>query len=382
MKNKYTIGIDGNEANVENRVGVNKYAFEIICSLKKENENRQVPHSLIVYLKNKPLPDFPKETDNFKYRILNGSGLWVITRLMPHLWLNPEKVDILFSPSHYVPLILTIPRVCSIMDLGYLEFSGQFTKKVFWQLKYWTAISVFVSKQVLTISKSAKGDIVRHYPFASKKTTVTLLGFENDKFNLNISRDLVRQVKNKYSIVDDYIAYVSTLKPSKNVDGLVEAYGLLKSDKAFKSLPQLVIAGKKGWMYESIYKKVKELGLEKDVIFTDFLPDNEKPALIAGSKAFVLPSFWEGFGIDILSAFGCGVPVVTSNVGSIPEVGGEAAIYVNPNKVESIADGIKKVLKMGKEEYNRRVKLGIEQSRKFSWEKCAKLTLETIENAI
>jgi len=192
----------------------------------------------------------------------------------------------------------------------------------------------------------------------------------------------VRQVKNKYSIVDDYIAYVSTLKPSKNVDGLVEAYGLLKGDKTIKNLPQLVIAGKKGWMYESIYKKVKELGLEKNVIFTDFLPDDEKPALIAGSKAFVLPSFWEGFGIDILSAFGCGVPVVTSNVGSIPEVGGEAAVYFDPNKVKSIAEGIKKVLKMSKEEYNKRREMGFVQARKFSWQKCAKLTLETIENAI
>ena len=376
------IGIDGNEANILHRVGVNKYAFEILWGIYKLNEKLPDNHNLIVYLKNNPLPDLPKETKNFKYKIIEGGNFWLIKKLMPYLWKNPDKLDILFSPSHYTPPLLTIKRVCSIMDLGYLESSEQFEKKVFWQLKYWTAISVFVSKHILTISEASKKDIVRHYPFASKKIKVTLLGYDNKKFKTDIDKNLVRQVKNKYSIVDDYIAYVSTLKPSKNVDGLVEAYGLLKGDKTIKNLPQLVIAGKKGWMYESIYKKVKELGLEKNVIFTDFLPDDEKPALIAGSKAFVLPSFWEGFGIDILSAFGCGVPVVTSNVGSIPEVGGEAAVYFDPNKVKSIAEGIKKVLKMSKEEYNKRREMGFVQARKFSWQKCAKLTLETIENAI
>ena len=104
----------------------------------------------------------------------------------------------------------------------------------------------------------------------------------------------MRRVKNRYSIVTDYVLFISTLKPSKNIEGLIDAFSNLSS--RYPNL-SLVIAGKKGWMYESIYKKVKELGLEKNVIFTDFLPDDEKPALIAGSKAFVLPSFWEGFGI-------------------------------------------------------------------------------------
>jgi glycosyltransferase involved in cell wall biosynthesis len=375
------IGIDGNEANIKYRVGINKYAFEILSGLQKENEKRAQPHSLIVYLKNSPLSDMPKETKNFKYKVLRGGGFWVITKLMPYLLKNPEKIEILFSPSHYTCPILTIPRVCSIMDLGYLEFSGQFEKKVFWQLKYWTAISVFVSKHILTISEASKKDIVRHYPFASKKVEVTLLGYDAEKFRKDISQKLVRQLKNKYSIVNDYLVFVSTLKPSKNVEGLMRAYDLLKRDKTVKNLPQLVIAGKKGWMYENIYKLTKELSLTDDIIFTDFLPDDEKPALIAGSKAFILPSFWEGFGIDILSAFASEVPVVTTNAGSLSEVGGEAPFYVDPYNTDSIAQGIKKVLNMNKEEYNRRVRLGLKQVKKFSWEKCSKQTLEILEQS-
>lgn len=375
------IGIDGNEANLQNRVGVNKYAFEMLHGLKKINEKKPNPNSLIVYLKDKPLSDLPKETENFKYKVIKGEGLWIITKLTPHLLKNPERIDVLFSPSHYTPPILTIPRVCSIMDLGYLEFTGQFEKKVLWQLKHWTAISIFVSKQVLTISEASKKDIVRHYKFASNKVNVTHLGFDDDKFKTGIPEKIVRQVKNKYSIVSDYILFLGTLKPSKNVLGLIDAYSLLNEDQSIPDLPQLVIAGKKGWMFDEIYKKVEKLNLQDKIVFTDFINDDDKPALIAGAKVFVLPSFWEGFGLDVLSSFGCGVPAVISNVGSLPEVGGKAAIYVNPNDSSSISSGLSKVLKMDSKEYNGLVQLGLEQIKKFSWDECAKKTFEVIENA-
>lgn len=378
---KLVIGIDGNEANVRDRVGVNKYAFEMLWGLKKINKDKPNSHHLIVYLKNEPLNDLPKETNNFKYKVLSGKGLWILTKLTPYLLNNPEKIEILFSPSHYTCPILSIPRVCSIMDLGYLVNSSQFEKTVFWQLKYWTAISIFVSKQILTISEATKKDIVRHYPRALKKTTVTHLGYDSDKYKLNIPENLVRHVKNRHSIVKDYILFVGTLKPSKNIEGLIDAYSLLTVNKTIPNLPQLVIAGKKGWMFDKIYKKVKSLELETKIVFTGFVEEQDKPALIAGAKVFVLPSFWEGFGIDLLSAMACGVPTVVSNVGSIPEVTGNAGIYVDPNDVGSIAKGLEKVLKMDDKEYNRIVRLGINQAKKFSWDECSKKSLEIIENA-
>lgn len=373
------IGIDGNEANVKNRVGVNKYAFEMIWGLYKLNKNKENPNNLIVYLKNEPLSDFPKESKNFRYKIISGGGLWILTKLMPHLLANPEKIDVLFSPSHYTVPFSHIHRVCSIMDLGYLKFTDHFEKKVFWQLKYWSAISIFASKRVLTISDSSKADIVRHYPGAAKKVYVTHLGYDNDKFNLSIDPDLVRRVKNKYSIVDDYILFVSTLKPSKNVEGLINAYKILNDKNTDAKFPQLVIAGKKGWLFEKLYEQVKKLKLDSQVIFTDYFPEEERPALMAGCKFYCLPSFWEGFGIEILSAFGCGKPVVVSKIGSIPEVAGKAGIYIDPYNVESIASGMEKVLNMDKKEYNKLVNLGLEQAKKFSWEKCARQTLKILE---
>jgi glycosyltransferase involved in cell wall biosynthesis len=255
------------------------------------------------------------------------------------------------------------------MDLGYLEFSTQFKKYDYWQLKIWSAISIWVAKAVVAISQATQKDIVRHYPLANRKTVVIPLAYDATKFKPEISAREIKKVREKYTIVGDYLLYLGTLKPSKNLEGLIEALAALKGS-------QLVMAGKKGWLYDSIFAKVKELELEKRVIFTDYVPEEDKPALISGAKVFCLPSFWEGFGLDILNALACGVPVVVSDRGSLPEVAGEAGIYVDPNSSESIAGGIKKVLSLSELEYNKLVKKGLAQAAKFSWEETARQTLK------
>ena len=372
------IGIDGNEANIEKRVGVNEYAFKIIWNLYKLQEKGESSHNLIVYLKEKPLGDLPKEKQNFKYKIIPGSGLWVITKLMPYLLTNPDHIDVLFSPSHYTVPFSLVPRVCAIMDLGYLEFSGQFTKKVFWQLKWGSAMSIIVSKRIISISESVKKDIVRHYPFARNKTSVSYLGYDKERFNTSIPASDVRRVKNRYAIVDDYILYLGTLKPSKNVAGLIKAFGEVA--KKYPKL-KLVIAGKKGWLYESIYKSAENEGLNEKIVFTDFFSESDKPILFRGAKVFALPSFWEGFGLDALYSLACGVPVVASDVGSIPEVVGDAGVLIDPHNTSDIARGIIKVLSMDKDEYNKLAEKGIVQARNFSWDKAARETLQILEKA-
>lgn len=376
------IGIDGNEANIAKRVGVNTYAFEILKNLSKLQDEWKSRDKLIIYLKEKPLADMPEETANFKYKIISGGGMWIVTKLMPSLFFGKERPDVFFSPSHYLPPITLMPKICTIMDLGYLEFSAQFTKKVFWQLKWWSAISIFGSKAIIAISNSTKNDIVRHYRFAEGKVYVTYLAYDPNEFYLGIPEKDVRRVKSKYSIVDDYILYLGTLKPSKNIEGLITAYKAVINNlqlTIYKNI-KLVIAGKKGWMFDSIFEKVKELGLENKVIFTDFVPEVDKPALIRGAKIFVLPSFWEGFGLDALNAMACGVPVVASKVGSLPEVLGDSGVMINPHNVDDIADGINRVLSMNKLEYNSMIQKGLSQAKNFSWEKTARETLKIIEN--
>jgi glycosyltransferase involved in cell wall biosynthesis len=172
--------------------------------------------------------------------------------------------------------------------------------------------------------------------------------------------------------------YLGTLKPSKNIDGLIKAYGILHN--TYSTL-QLVIAGKKGWLYESLFSLVEELGLKDGIIFTDFFPEDEKAILRRGARVFVQPSHTEGFGIDTLSMMALGVPVVVSKVDSLSEIVKDAGVYVDQNDPESIATGIEKVLKLDKNEYTKLVTKGKIQASKFSWEKCATQTLEILENA-
>src|SRR4030043_576906 len=122
--------------------------------------------------------------------------------------------------------------------------------------------------------------------------------------------------------------------------------------------------------------------MENDIVFTDFIEERDKPALIKGAKVCVAPSFWEGFGLNVIEAMACGIPVVVSDIASLPEIVGKAGILVNPNDVESIAGGISKVLKMPKESYNMMVEGSLEQAKKFSWDETARKTFEVIENCI
>ena len=269
------IGIDGNEANIKERVGVHQYAFEILWGLYKLQDINNPESEFVIYLKNTKNADLPPQKQGWKYKIIRGGRLWILTRLMPKLLLS-EKIDVFFSPNHYLPLFINKPLVCTIHDLGYLDFSGQFKKNDIWQLKYWSAISIIISKYIICPSRSTREMIVRHYPFAVNKVKIVYHGYDYDNYNIRIPQKLVRQVADKYRIRKNYILFLSTLKPSKNIEGLIEAYSTLKNNGD----RHLVIAGKKGWLYERIFKKVKELGLEKDVVFTDYISEEDKRGLI------------------------------------------------------------------------------------------------------
>lgn len=371
------VGIDGNEANIQNRVGINVYVFELLHAMHKINQEIGDPIEYRIYLREKPLHDLPKENKFWSYRVLLGGGKWIATKLTKDLFKFRPKPDVFFSPNHYVPPFAPCPRVCSIMDLGFIESSAQFKKYDFWQLSAWTAYSVFVSKHIISISDATKKDIVRHYRFAKNKTTSILLAAESEYFNASISEKDVRRVKDKYSIVNDYVLFLSTLKPSKNIEGLILAWNDIHEE--FKSL-KLVIAGKKGWMYERVFNLVKDLDLEDSIIFTDYVAKEDKGALIKGAKVFALPSFWEGFGLDPLNALTLGVPVVVSDRGSLPEVVGDAGKLVNPESTESIANGIAEILSLPQNGYNKLIQQGKKQAEKFSWEKTAKETIKILKD--
>lgn len=369
------IGIDGNEANLKNRVGVNQYAAEVLRHLERLPGAKK--HEFVIYLKGPPLSHMPAQRKGWRYKVLLGRGFWNLRVLTPHLWFSKNRPNILFAPSHYAPPFCPVPSVISIMDLGYLQFPEQFKRHVYWQLKYWSGRSIKQARKIIAISQSTKRDIEKNYPSARGKVEVTHLGYDRDKFKFPVPEPQIAKAKKRYGIEGDYILFLSTLKPSKNIEGLLEAFKIIITKN---QLPiTLVIAGKRGWLYDRVFEKIKGLGIDDRVIFTDFVPEKDKPALVAGARVFASPSFWEGFGLHVLEAMAVGTPVVVSNVGSLPEIVGEAGTLVDPSNPHSIAEGLGKVVSMPENEYNKQVEAGLSQARKFSWEKTARETLRVLE---
>lgn len=374
------IGIDGNEANsirpdINARVGVNQYAFGLLCALYKTDEEN-IYH---IYLSLPPKDDLPNERDNWKYKVIGPAKFWTQWRLPLELFLKKPRPDVFFSPSHYAPRFSPVPIVISVMDLGFYRFPEQFRKKDLWQLKSWTEYSAKKAAHILTISESTKKDIIARYGVRPEKITVTYPGYDKEKFKYQIPNIKIKEIKKRYKIKGEYLLFLGVLKPNKNVESLLEAFKTLTSHESRVTSHQLVIAGKKGWLYESIFQKIKELGLEDKVIFTDFIPDEDIPALMAGAKVFVLPSFWEGFGIPVVEAMAVGTPVVVSDAGSLPEIVGDVGVIVNPYDPNSIAEGLQKVISLPENQYNRLKTRVARQAARFDWADTARRTLEVLK---
>jgi glycosyltransferase involved in cell wall biosynthesis len=360
------IGIDANEANISHRVGVNQYAFDLLMAVSRLNTE----HKFCLYLKSPPLLDLPPESKNWEYRFIPFPKFWTQTRLPWDLFTHFPRPDVFFSPSHYAPRYSPVPTVISIMDLGFLNTPEQFTARDFNQLKNWTAYSVKKAAKIIAISEYTKKDILRVYNRQPDDVAVTYPGYDTGLFRPTTSR----AVLTKYGLNKPYILFVGSLKPSKNIEGLIRAFSLL-------NLPgtDLVITGKKGWLYDRIFKLVVDLNLEKKVIFTGFVKEDEVPILMSSAGAFVMPSFYEGFGIPVLEAMACGTPVVISDVASLPEVAGVAGIYVQPKNVNSIAAGIKIALGQERQKF---IRLGLAQTKRFDWVKTARASISVLESAI
>ena len=387
------IAVDGFEASANARVGVGRFEVELLKAIHKIVEARHaaslqknIKHcSFRIYVPGNIGSNLPKESNNWQYRQCSFNRLWSQLAIPFYLTIDKPKPDVFFAPIHYAPRFCPAPLVLGIMDLSFLHFPEMFKKRDLYKLRNWTAYSVRKARRIITISQSTKDDIIKKYQIEAGRIAVVYPGIklnENLKMKNEELKFQISNLKKKYGVEEDYILYVGTLQPRKNLVRLIEAFISVNSRQQTvngKKKLKLVIAGKKGWMYEEIFKKVKELNLEKEVVFTGYVPDEELPILYKGAKCFALVSLYEGFGFPVLEAMSMGVPVVCSNSSSLPEVAGEAAILVDPKNVEDIKGGIEKILGMSDEEIERLRSQGIKQASKFTWEKTARQTLEILE---
>ena len=351
------IGIDGNEANTINRVGSNQYAFKVLSELYKlDNKNKY-----LVYLKKPPLADLPKATNRFQYQIIKSVPFWTQWRLPLSLYLKKPRPDIFFTLGHYAPRFSPVPSIITVLDLAYLFFPNTYLKKDLFKLKRWTKASIKKAKAIITISKSSKKDIQKHYLVNADKITIAYPGINHQRFSK----------PSKSPISGDYLLYLGTLQPRKNLENLVKAYSELPT-KLQKN--KLVIAGKKGWLFKPLFKLVKNLNLEKKVIFTDYVSNKDLPGLIQKAKLLILPSYYEGFGIPVVQAMSSNIPVLVSQNSSLKEIVKSYGIYIkSPFKAQQIKQGIIEALSSTTD-----INAAKNQAKQFSWDKSAKIILEVI----
>lgn len=368
------IWIDGYEANVPQRVGSGQVGFELLKNLEKIDHK----NNYTVFLPTPPLEDLPAEREGWTYRILKPRRLWTRIALPLALFTARQKPDVFFTPTHYVPRFTSVKRVSTVFDLSYLHFTQMFTKKDLWQLTTWTRQSVEQSAAVITISESSKDDIVEHYKVKRSKVTVAYPGYDHTVFRPISDKSKIEEIQKKYKISGDYIVFIGTIQPRKNLIRLIEAMAKIDNLKLVV-IGKTTGEGKQGWMYDQILRRPGELGIDDRVIFAGFVPTEDMPYLLNGAKAFACPSLWEGFGIPAVEAMACGTPVVVSNVSSLPEIVGNAGLLVDPKSVDQIAQAITTIA-YDKKLWAQKSKQGLEQAQKYSWEKMAKTVLKVLES--
>ena len=368
------IGVNGYEAVIPRfgydkntglplRVGSAEFAFRLIKEFAKEKS-----HNFFIYTPVEPSKDLPRETNSFKYIVFKSKKLWTMLGLSKKIYKDKNNLDVFFSPTHYLPLFSVVPSVVSIFDLSYLKYPELFKKKDLYQLKIWGRYSIKRAKAVITISESSKNAIIEEYKLASDKVHVVYPGIKELINNREIN---MTNLQKKYGIKKNFILFVGTIQPRKNIARMVEAISQIPE-------LELIVVGKKGWQYEGILDSPRKFGVENRVKFLEFVPDEELSELYKNAICFVLPSLYEGFGLPILEAMKYGCPVVTSNTSSLPEAGGDAALYFDPEDSSDIAEKIKKLLSDDKLREDM-IEKGYKQAKKFSWEKAAKETLHVLK---
>ncbi len=364
------IGIDGNEANVKNRLGSGQYAFQMIKHLYKSGADNQY----IVYLKEPPLKHLPRPKKNFHYLVFGPKKLWTRLALPLRLYTKKPKLDIFYSPGHYTPSFSPYPTLPTIHDIGYLDSPKQFSQKDYQQLKTWTAQSIKKSPHILTSSQFTKTEIQRIYQIPSNKITLVVNGVEKPpKITPKQSQAILQKLTIENPIKKDFFLCLGTLKPNKNIPFLIKAFSqFVKKNPGY----QLVIAGKKGWLFEDIFSLVKSLKLEKQVIFTGFVTDNQKWSLYQNATALIIPSLYEGFGRPTIEAMKVKCPVIASHIPSLKEVVGQAGLFIDPNNINSLVNAINQIIQP--KTRNRLIKLGLVQSKKYNWQKSAKILINTL----
>jgi glycosyltransferase involved in cell wall biosynthesis len=387
----YHFAIDGNEANVLNRVGSNVYAFELLVALEKLL--RTTNHSVTVLLSSAPQPELPTKRKGWNYQVILPKKFWTQWALPLHLYRFRKEYDALLTPGHYAPRFSAIPYVSAVMDTAYLEYPTQFTTQDRVQLRNWTAYSVKRATKILAISEFTKASVIANYSVPTDKIEVVYPAVKE------LIHSLTPTEKNQFfkdsKITEPYILFVGTLQPRKNIETIIESFELFSrkvasdnlksrhnSKQIISGLPKLVLAGKVGWLADKILARIESSPFKSRIVLPGFISEEQKKSLYQSSLCTVLVGIHEGFGIPPLEAMKYGSIPVVANATSLPEVVGEAGFIVDAFDTKKLAQTFYEVHSLSRTQKAVYRKMGREQAQKFSWEQSAQKTLDILESVV
>ncbi len=353
------------------RAGLGRMAHELVSALLAASSE----HDYYIFYNQPSDAQVTPPLDRVPHKTIDlGNKQWRLSVLRAYALHQAqdrliEPADIFHATDHLLP---NLQRTCTVFSLGDMTFlshpqAHSRLNRVFLRLMMPRFLSS--ADVVIAISQNTLREMQHYYNVDLSNSAVVYLGV-NKRFCPVTDTDALADVRIRYDLPPNFLLYVGTIEPRKNLPRLIEAYASIRPRDV-----KLVIAGKKGWLYEETFTLVESLGLHDDVIFPGYVQDVDLPALYSATDCFLFPSLYEGFGLPVLEAMACGTPVITSNTSSLPEVAGDAAILVDPYSVSDIRDAIQAVLDNPGRRADMRTK-GLKNASRFTWKHTANQTLE------
>lgn len=356
--------------------GAGNYTYHIAKNLQQISSHHGYTY-FYGYYSNKLIPpgENPESIYRFKEALRKIPILGEAARNLKDFlnYFSSRKFDLYFEPN-FIPIHIPAKRtVVAILDFSFARFPQWHTKEKvrYFQNHFWKKIQR--ADRIIVISEYIKKEAVEEFRFAENRLTTIPLGFDRQNFKV-YPLEALKIIQKQYHLPNKFILFVGSIEPRKNLKGLLQVYMSMK--KVLREEFKLVIVGFKGWENTEIMNSIQ--ALEGDVFYTGYVPNEDLGKIYNLAHLFVYPSFYEGFGLPPLEAMACGCPVVVSNAASLPEVCGEAAVYIDPYRVEEITNAIEKVLE-DTALRNHLITAGKTRAMQFSWEKSAAEHLRVFE---
>lgn len=367
------IGIDASRANSSQKTGVEWYAFFVIQELKKII---QAEHQVELYTREPLQGELANLPSHWQVRVLDWwpRRLWTQLRLSWEMWRRPP--DVLFVPAHFLPFVYPTRSVITVHDCGGLRFPSGYTlfERVYAR---WSLARAMRQATILTPSRFSQEEII--YLFKKEKPHVLSIpnAFDKEKFFPITDISRLDQVKQKYNLHQPFFLSISRLEEKKNTAGIVKAFEMFRENQ--NNNYGLMLLGKQGYGFAKVRVALNISKYKNDIILPGWADTEDVPVLMSLATAFVFPSFYEGFGIPLLEAMACGLPVIASNTASCPEVAGAAALLVNPQRPGEIALAMGEIVN-SPELRERLRQAGLKRAGEFTWRSSAEQVWRVLQS--